>query len=100
MCAADAADAADAPDAGESVAKSVPMLLNSQISNSRYRLATVLSGNKTLIQEKILNAYILYAVFIPPWFYVVSYNYDFLEGIGDSDQRSNLLLLLFRIIDG
>ena len=36
MCAVDAVDAVDAADAGENVVKSVPKLLNSQISNSRY----------------------------------------------------------------
>ena len=45
MCAADAVDAADAPSAGVSVVKSVPMLLNSQISDSQCQLAPVLSGN-------------------------------------------------------
>ena len=45
VCATYAVDAAYAAYAGKSVVKSVPKLLNSQISNSRCRLAPVLSGN-------------------------------------------------------
>ena len=59
-----------------------------------------LSGNKMLIQKKILNTDILDAVFIPPRLHVVLHHNDFLERIGDPDQGGNLLLLLFRIIDG
>lgn len=56
-----------------------------------------LSRNKTFIQKKILNTDILNAIVIPPWLHIVSYDYDFLEGIGDSDQGGNLLILFFRI---
>ena len=59
-----------------------------------------LSGNKALIQKKVLNTDILNAIVISPWLHIVLHHNDFLEGIGDSDQRGNLLFLLFRIIDG
>ena len=59
-----------------------------------------LSGDKTLIQKKILNADILNAIFIPPRFHIVFHDNDFLERVRDSDQGRNLLFLLFRIING
>ena len=59
-----------------------------------------LSVNKALIQKKVLNTNILNAIVIPPRLHIVLHHNDFLEGIGDSDQRGNLLFLLFRIIDG
>lgn len=53
-----------------------------------------LSGNEALIQEEILNPDILNTVFIPPRFHIIFYDDDFLEGIRNSDQGSNLLFFL------
>ena len=60
----------------------------------------LLSGNKTLIQKEILNPDILNAIVVPPRFHIIFHHDDFLEGIRNSDQGSNLLFLLIRIIDG
>ena len=59
-----------------------------------------LLGNKTLIQQEIFNPDILNAIVVPPRFHIIFHNDDFLEGIRNSDQGSNLLFLLIRIIDG
>ena len=59
-----------------------------------------LFGYEALIQKEILNTDILNAIFIPPRFHIVFHHDDFLEGIRDSDQGSNLLFLLIRIING
>ena len=59
-----------------------------------------LLGNKTLIQQEIFNPDILNAFVVPPRFHIIFHDDDFLEGIRNSDQGSNLLFLLIRIIDG
>ena len=57
-----------------------------------------LSGNKCLIKKEILYPYVPNPLFIRPWFYIVSDNDDFPEGVGNPDQRSGLLFSFVRIL--
>ena len=60
----------------------------------------ILLANTIFIQKEIFNSYISDSVFISPRLDVVPDDYDFLEGVGDTEQRCDFLLFLFGRVNG